>query len=98
MDIIRAQTKLLAFRCNACTARSSMSMGSDEKGGCSMIVAPDGQILQDMGKDVGSVSAEADVTWKYTRPAGFGCGIVRNDDFVNMGLRPEVFKQEGVCV
>lgn len=91
VDIIRAQTKLLTFRCNAFTARSSMSMGSDEKGGCSMIVSPDGQILQDLGKTVGAVSAEVDPKEKYLRPAGFGGGTVRNDDFVNMGLRPAVF-------
>ena len=39
-DIIRAQTKLIAFRCNSFVAKSSYSMDSDEKGGCSMIVAP----------------------------------------------------------
>lgn len=90
-DIIRAQTKLLSFRCNAFTARSSMSMGSDEKGGCSMIVAPDGNILKDLGKTVGSICAEVDPKEKYLRPAGFGGGTVRNDDFINMGLKPEVF-------
>ena len=91
-DMIRAQAKLTAFRCNAFVARSSYSMGTDEKGGCSMIVAPDGRILQDMGKDVGSITAEVDPTQKYMRTAGFGGGMVRNDDFINMGLRPEIFK------
>lgn len=92
-DIIRAQAKLTAFRCNAFVARSSFSMGSDEKGGCTMIVAPNGEILQDMGKAVGSVSAVIDPFEKYMRPAGFGQGLVRNDDFVNHGLRPEVFRK-----
>ena len=90
--MIRAQAKLTAFRCNAFVARSSYSMGTDEKGGCSMIVAPDGQILQDMGKAVGSITAEIDPAQKYMRTAGFGGGMVRNDDFINMGLRPNVFK------
>lgn len=91
-DIIRAQTKLIAFRSNSFVAKSSYSMNSDEKGGCSMIVAPDGQILKDMGKDVGSVSALIDPKWKYMRAAGFGGGMVRNDDFINDGLRPDIFK------
>ncbi len=91
-DIIRAQTKMIAFRCNSFVAKSSYSMGSDEKGGCSMIIAPNGQILKDMGKDVGSVSAEIDTKWKYMRTAGFGGGMIRNDDFINDGLRPDVFK------
>lgn len=91
-DIIRAQAKLTAFRCNAFVVRSSFSMGSDEKGGCTMIAAPDGQILRDMGKDVGSISAEIEPSWKYMRPAGFGQGLVRNDDFIGNGLCPEAFR------
>ena len=90
-DIIRAQAKLTAFRCNTFVARSSYSMDDDERGGCSMIVAPDGQILQDMGKTVGSITAEVDPMEKYMRTAGFGGGMVRNDDFINMGLRPDLF-------
>ena len=91
-DILRAQLKLTAFRCNAYVARSSFSMNDDSRGGCSAIVAPDGQILKDMGKDVGQIYAEVDPFFKHTRTAGFGCGIVRNDDFINDGLCPEVFK------
>lgn len=91
-DMIRAQAKLTAFRCNAFVARSSYSMGTDERGGCSMIVAPDGRILQDMGKEVGAITAEVDLKEKYMRTAGFGGGMVRNDDFINCGLRPDIFK------
>lgn len=91
-DIIRAQSKLLAFRCNSFVARSSFSMESDEKGGCSMIVSPDGKILKDIGKDIGSISVEVDPKQKYMRSAGFGGGMIRNDDFINNGLRPDLFK------
>ena len=58
-----------------------------------MIVAPDGKILKDMGKNVGSISAEIDPHYKYMRTAGFGGGMIRNDDFINYGLRPEVFEK-----
>ncbi len=91
-DIICAQAKLCAFRANSFLARSSYSMGTDERGGSSMIVAPDGEILCNMGKDVGYISAEIDPKQKYMRTAGFGGNLVRNDDFINKGLRPEVFK------
>ena len=91
-DIIRAQTKLIAFRCNSFVAKSSYSMNSDEKGGCSMIVAPDGKILVDMGKEIGSISAEINPVYKHMRTAGFGGGMIRNDDFINIGLRPAIFK------
>lgn len=92
-DIIRAQAKLTAFRCNAFVARSSYSMDDDDHGGCSMVVAPDGKILSDMGKNIGSVSSEIDPKWKYMRTAGFGGGMIRNDDFINNGLCPEAFQR-----
>ena len=91
-DIIRAQAKLTAFRCNAFVARSSYSMDDDDHGGCSMIVSPEGLILQDMGKDTGSVSALVDPKYKYMRTAGFGGGMVRNDRFISDGLRPQIFR------
>ena len=90
-DIICAQAKLLAFRCNAFIARSSYSMNDAEHGGNSMIVAPDGQILKNLGKEIGSISVEVDPKQKYMRTAGFGGGMIRNDDFINNGLCPEVF-------
>lgn len=90
-DIIRAQAKLMAFRCNAFVARSSYSMNDDFHGGCSMIVAPDGKILKDFGKETGSFSCDIDYAWKYMRSAGFGGNQVRNDDFIANGLCPEAF-------
>ena len=90
-DIICAQAKLTAFRSNAFVARSSYSMNDDLRGGNSMIVAPDGQIIKNIGKGVGSISVTVDPKQKYTRTAGFGGGIVRNDDFINDGLCPAAF-------
>ena len=67
-------------------------MNSDEKGGCTMIVAPDGQIIDDMGKNIGHISATVDPFRKHMRPAGFGGDTVRNDEFIANGLCPEAFK------
>ena len=92
-DIICAQAKLTAFRCNAFVARSSYSMNDDGHGGNSMIVAPDGQILKNLGKEVGHISATVDPKQKYMRTAGFGGGMIRNDDFINHGLCPKAFEQ-----
>lgn len=90
-DIICAQAKLTAFRCNAYVVRSSYSMDSDENGGCSMIVAPDGKIIKNIGKDVGSITAKIDPFEKYMRSAGYGEGLVKNNDFISAGLCPEAF-------
>ena len=92
-DIIEAQAKLLAFRCNAFVARSSYSMDDDLHGGCSMIVSPDGRILKNIGKSVGSIWAEVEPKWKFMRTAGFGGVMVRNDDFINQGLCPHFFNK-----
>ena len=92
-DIIRAQTKLIAFRCNSFVAKSSYSMDSDEYGCCSMIVAPNGEILADMGKRTRGVSHKVDVKYKHMRTAGFGGGVFRNDDFIDAGLSPDVFEK-----
>ena len=91
VDIIRAQARLIAFRCNSFVAKASYSMDSDERGGCSMIVSPDGKILTDMGKDIGSATVELDPKYKYLRTAGYGGKMIRNDDFINEGLRPQAF-------
>ena len=68
-------------------------MNDEERGGCSMIVAPDGKILKDIGKGVGSISAVIDEKNKYMRTAGFGGNMIRNDDFINDGLCPEIFNK-----
>ena len=68
-------------------------MASEEKGGCSMIVSPEGKILCDMGAKVGSACAEVEPKHKYMRPAGFGGGLIRNDDFINNGLCPGAFSE-----
>ena len=91
-DIIHAQAKLTAFRCNAFVARSSYSMDSDEYGGCSMIVAPNGKILKDMGKDIGSISLNINPFEKYMRSAGYGEKTIRNDEFISSGLCPQAFE------
>ncbi|MBQ7045017.1 MAG: carbon-nitrogen hydrolase family protein [Clostridia bacterium] len=92
-DIILAQSKLLAFRANAFVARASVSMNSSDHGGCSLIASPDGNILKNIGADVGAITAEVDPKYKYMRPAGFGGGMVRNDDFINSGLMPNIFNK-----
>lgn len=90
-DIIQAQAKLTAFRTNAYVVRASYSMDTNDFGGNSMIVAPDGKILSNLGSGVGSATVKIDPKWKYSRTAGFGGGVIRNDDFINMGLCPTVF-------
>jgi predicted amidohydrolase len=66
-------------------------MESDEKGGCTMIVAPDGKIINNLGKKTGHITEEIDPKQKYMRTAGCGGDMVRNDDFISAGLCPDAF-------
>lgn len=91
-DILAAQAKMIAFRCNAYVAKSSFSMMNEERGGCSMIISPDGKIITNLGGSVGSFTADIDLSYKYMRPAGYGQQPIRNDDFINAGLCPEAFR------
>ncbi len=59
-----------------------------------MIVAPDGKITADIGMGIGAISADVDERWKYMRPAGFGSGMVYNDDFISDGCLGNVFITE----
>lgn len=64
--------KFLAYNTNAYLLRSSISLGEEKKvGGCSMAVAPDGEMLLDMKSKIGLASVEIDVKKKYFKPAGF---------------------------
>lgn len=92
-DIIEAQAKLCAFRANAFLLRSSFSMNDESHGGNTMIVAPNGEILANLGAKVGTLSLKIDPKEKYMRPAGYGQGLVRNDDFINNGLCADAFKE-----
>ena len=57
-----------------------------------MIVAPNGEILKNLGSDTGSVSVDVDIKEKYMRTAGFGGSLVRNEEFIEKGLCPNAFK------
>ena len=46
---------------------------------------------KNIGKDVGSISAEIDPFEKYMRSAGYGEGLVKNNDFISAGLCPGAF-------
>lgn len=90
-EIIRAQSQMLAFRCNSVVLRSSYSMDSDKNGGCSMIVYPNGKIAKDLASEVGAVSFDFDVKMKHFRDNGYGGDKIRNDEFIANGKCAEVF-------
>jgi len=91
-DILVAQAKMLAFRCNSYVVKSAYSQKNKHLGGCSMIVAPDGTVLKSIGGEVGTVFADIDLSYKYYRPENHSGKRLKNDDFINMGFCPDAFR------
>lgn len=56
-------------------AASSIAKEKSAYVAINVLEGPDCKILKDMGKSVGSISAEIDPAWKYMRTAGFGGGM-----------------------
>lgn len=66
-DILEMQGKNTAFVCNSYVVRSSYHMGPDAKtGACSMVVAPNGEVLRNFGQEKGSFDCRIeDIHWKF---------------------------------
>jgi len=96
-DMLEVQGKNTAFVCNSYVVRSSYHMGSDAKtGACSMVVAPDGVVLQNFGQGLGSFDCQIeDIHWKYRRSNGFGQPEVTNDVYQTLFRTPWSYRVGG---
>ena len=99
-DVLRMLNQNLAFSCNSFVLRSSVSMGEDaEAGGMSLIAAPEGVILAEMGSAVGTIQCEVgDVRRKYMRSNAFGGKQIRNDQFIENGRTPWSYRPCGSMI
>lgn len=92
-------TQFLAYHTNAYVLRSSVSMGEDSPtGGASMVVAPTGDVLCQMGSRVGLETAEIDVNAKYYKPAGFGNPDAAHYEYIEKGRRPWKYRPAGSAI
>ncbi len=96
-DILEMEAKSIAFMCNAYVVRSSYFMGEESKtGGCSMVVAPDGNVLKNFGQGLGSFDCVIEnIHYKYSRSNGFGQPLVTNDQFQTMYRTPWCYRAGG---
>ena len=91
--------RYFAYNTGAYLVRSSVSMGLDSPvGGCSMIVAPSGEMLGNMYSRVGTFTVEFDPKAKFLKPMGFGnpCGL--HSDYIEIGRRPWKCRPGGSAV
>lgn len=78
----------LAYNTNAYVLRSSISLGEDsEVCGCSMAVAPNGEILANMKNKVGIEVVEFDPKQKYYKVSGFGGKMKSHYEYVDEGRK-----------
>jgi predicted amidohydrolase len=78
----------LAYNTNAYVLRSSISLGADsEVCGCSMAVAPTGEILTNMKNKVGIEVVEFDPKQKYYKVSGFGGQMKSHYEYVDEGRK-----------
>ena len=89
----------LAYNTNAYVIRSSVSMGEDSPlGGASMVVAPDGEVLENMYSRVGLATVEIDPRAKYYKPAGFGNPPAAHYEYIEKGRRPWKYRPAGSAI
>lgn len=88
-----------AYHTNAYLVRASVSMGeASAVGGCSCVIAPDGEVLADMKSRVGYETVEIDPRAKYYKAAGFGGAPKAHYEYIEDGRRPWLYRNGGAGI
>ena len=97
--VLESIGRYLAYNTGAYLVRASVSMGAKSQvGGCSMVVAPSGEILGNMFSRVGTLAVEFDPKAKYTKPMGYGNPDGLHSDYIEIGRRPWKYRPAGGAV
>lgn len=98
-QILELLSRFCAYHCGAYVVRSSVSLGSQAPtGGCSMVVSPRGDVLLNMGNDVGIGSVCFDVHKKYLKPAGYGNPPKPHHKYIEDGRKPWKYRPGGSAI
>ena len=95
-DATEIMCRFLAYNTGAYVVRSSVSF--DERAtvcGASMIVAPDGKVLANMGGKFGMVTAEFDPHKKHLKAGGFGNPHMQHYEYMEWGRKPWQYRNSG---
>ena len=96
---IETMCRFLAYNTNAYVIRSSVSF--DENAtvcGASMIVAPTGIVLANMGGKFGVAFAEFDPKEKHLKAAGYGNPDAPHHEYIEWGRKPWLYRNGGASV
>lgn len=72
--------------------RGSYAMGTPQAGGHSLVAAPDGSIVADVGHDAGVLAVEVDLARKFVKPASHGQPDVEHRSLVESHRRPALYR------
>ncbi len=98
-DALEMFGRFVAYSTGAYLVRSSVSLGEDSPlGGCSMVVAPAGEVLGNLYSRVGSLVVEFDPKAKYLKPAGFGNPPATHPEYIEIGRRPWKYRPGGSAI
>ncbi len=96
---IETMCRFLAYNTNAYVLRSSVSFSEDAQAcGASMIVSPEGRVLENMKGRFGMAVAEFDPKRKYSKSAGFGNPAASHHSYIEYGRRPWQYRVAGPSV
>ncbi len=91
--------RFLCYNTNAYLIRSSVSMGEEKTiGGCSMVVAPNGDILANLESRIGTATVEIDPKKKFYKPAGYGSPVSAHYEYIEAGRRPWMYRPSGSAI
>lgn len=96
---LELMSRFLAYNTNAYVVRSSVSMDENSTiGGCSLVAAPNGELLLNMKSRVGAETVEIDPKAKYYKPAGFGGALAAHYEYLEQGRRPWKYRPAGSAI
>ena len=98
-EAIETMCRFLAYNTNAYVIRSSVSFREDSDiCGASMVVSPEGKVLENMKGKFGKAVAEFNPVEKYLKPAGFGNLPAPHYEYIEYGRNPWLYRNGGASV
>jgi len=98
-DAIETMCRFLAYNTNAYVIRSSVSFDeSSDICGASMVVSPEGKVLENMKGKFGMAEVEFNPSEKYLKPAGFGNPDAPHYEYIEFGRKPWQYRPGGSAI
>jgi len=99
LHVLKFINAFCAYNIGAYLVRSSVSLSPDSPvGGSTMVVSPDGRILENLESRPGTITCSFDPHGKYLKPAGFGNPPATHAAYIEIGRRPWQYRPGGSAI